>query len=343
MEVRDDTVWDGTTPIAVIERPPTEPDVTVVRLQVRLLAREAARDLVQALATTGSGHVDVTDELVRFEARAAGWTGALRAPLRPPTPGASSPAESDPRIAAVDELLPGVDVRRHGFGRRVLALRATAADGLRMKVKAPDRDDFVPELVAGAIDVALTIRRRFGRMASGVHTIVIDDGAGTYDDHSTAGSAQSGSGTFFLDTSLAFADAIAAQRQRMAGRVGISAAVSPPFTPIDGVVAHEYWHNLDATVVTTPAVYVEINRALGEELGVDTFEHALRGGEAGAAVAWQAARVRIASEVSRYALTNLSEATAEMFKLWWCSTPAAPPSPLVACFGAQLERHYPPA
>ena len=179
-------------------------------------------------------------------------------------------------------------------------------------------------------------------MASGVHTIVIDDGAGTYDDHTTAGSAQSGSGTFFLDTSLAFADAIAEQRRRMAGRVGISAAVPPPFTPIDGVVAHEYWHNLDTTVVASPAVYLEINRALGEELGVDTFEHALRGGEAGASVEWQSARARIASEVSRYALTNWREATAEMFKLWWCSSPGASPSPLVRCFGAQLDRYYPP-
>jgi len=343
VDLRDDTVWDGATPIAVIERSPVDPEVAVVRLTVRLVGREAARDLVQALATAGLGPIDVADGLVRFEARTAGWTGALRAPLRPPVRGTPTKLGADPRITAVAKLLPGVQVRRHGFGRRVLALRATAADGLRMKVKAPDRDDLVPELVAGAVDVALAIRRRFGRMASGVHTIVIDDGAGTYDDHSTAGSAQSGSGTFFLDTSLAFADAMAAQRQRMAGGVGISAAAPPPFTSIDGVVAHEYWHNLDTTVVASPAVYVEINRALGEELGVDTFEHALRGGESGAPAEWQAARARIVTEVSRYALTNLREATAEMFKLWWCSTPAAPPSPLVACFGAQIDRYYPPA
>jgi hypothetical protein len=94
--------------------------------------------------------------------------------------------------------------------------------------------------------------------------------------------------------------------------------------------------------LATPAVYVEISRVLGEELGVDTFEHALRGGETGAPVEWQTARARVATEVSHYALTNFREATAEMFKLWWCSTPAAPPSPLVACFGAELDRHYPP-
>jgi hypothetical protein len=182
-------------------------------------------------------------------------------------------------------------------------------------------------------------------MASGVHTIAIDDGAGTYDDHTTAGSAQSGTGTFFLDTSLAFADAISAQRQRSADRGGrsVSAAVARPFFPIDGVVAHEYWHNLDTTVLATPAVYVEINRALGEELGVETFEHALRGGTAAAPVPWQQAHRRIINEVSRYATTNMREATAEMFKLWWCSSPEAPPAPLVARFGTLIDRFYPSA
>ena len=266
-----------------------------MRLLVRLLGREAAREVVDALAATGSGPVDVADALGALRSACRGLDGRAARAVVPtgPVPGGPDSAGADRRIAAVDELLPGVDVRRHGFGRRVLALRATAADGLRMKVKAPDREDLVPELVAGAVEVALAIRRRFGRMASGVHTIVIDDGAGSYDDHSTAGSAQSGSGTFFLDTSLAFADAIATQRRRMAGGGGVSAAVPPPFTSIDGVVAHEYWHNLDTTVLATPALYVEINGALGDELGVETFEHALRGGEAGAPAAWQAARARV--------------------------------------------------
>ena len=77
-----------------------------------------------------------------------------------------------------------------------------------MKVKVPDRPDVIPELLAAALDTAFAVRRRFGRMASGVHTIAIDDGAGTFDDHRTAGSAQSGTGTFFLDTSLACVEAM---------------------------------------------------------------------------------------------------------------------------------------
>jgi hypothetical protein len=350
VELRDGTVWDGATPIAAIEPSATATTAdgggTVVLrwLAPVVVGRENARGLVDALTASGAPSVDVCDPLIRFEARAAGWTGGLRRPLHRPGPTRSRAAGADPRVTAIGDLLPGVTVDRHGFGRSVLAVRARRADGLRLKVKVPDRLDLVPELVAAAIDTSFGVRRRFGRMASGVHTITIDDGAGAYDDHRTAGSAQSGTGTFFLDTSLAFADALAAQRRRAADRGGrsVSAEVSRPFTPIDGVVAHEYWHNLDTTVAATPAVYVEMNRALGEELGVETFEHALRGGESGAPPSWQAARLRIAEEVSLYALTNMREATAEMFKLWWCSTDDAPPSGLVARFGALLDRFFPP-
>ena len=50
---------------------------------------------------------------------------------------------------------------------------------------------------------------------------------------------------------------------------------------------------------------------------------------------------RIVEEVSPYATTNMREATAELFKCWWCATPANPPSPLVARFGALLDQYYP--
>jgi hypothetical protein len=200
----------------------------------------------------------------------------------------------------------------------------------------------MPEIAAAALDTAFAIRRRYGRMAAGVHTITIDDGAGGMDDHMTAGSTQGGSGTIYLETSLAFADALSADRLRRGGRLGVSAEVPRPWFHIDGVVAHEIWHNMDATVATTPGVYVEFNRALGEELGVETFEHALRGRDAGAPEPWRAGFRRIVAEVSPYATTNMREATAELFKLWWCASPQTPPAPLVARFGALLDRYYPP-
>src|SRR5215207_1359371 len=316
MEVRDDTVWDGATPFATLVPSANGANAVSVRLLTPVVfGHDVTKRLVDALRAARVPVLDVGDELVRDAARRSGWTGALRAPLAAPI-GARNPGE----IAdAVQELLPGTEVsRRTGFfSRNVLTLRVDAADGLRLAVKVPDRPDVMPEQVAAALDIAFSVRRRFGRMASGVHTIVIDDGAGTFDDHRTAGSAQAGTGTFFLDTSLACADAMDAQRERTRGRVPVSARPRRPWLPIDGVVAHEYWHNLDTTVVATPAVYLDLNRGLGAELGVETFEHALRGRENGTPPAWQAAFRRIVTEVSPYAASNWREATAELFGLWW--------------------------
>jgi hypothetical protein len=356
VELRGATgVWDGTSQVAAVERSQREGRdlVGVTVLTPLTLGRAGARELVGVLAGVGETGSDgpplvfVHDALVRFEARAAGWSGALRQPLTAPrasTPDAA-PA-GDARLAAVGALLPGADVRRVGLGRHLLTLRITDAGGrTKIRVRMPDRDDLMPEVIASAVDTTLAVKRRFGRMASGVRALAFDHGGGQFADGSVAGSAESGTGTIFLNTNLAFADDLASQRLRMAaeGAVGVAAVVPPPFTALEGVVAHELWHNLDATIQTTPGVYFEFNRALGEELGVETFEFALRGGEATAPPEWRAARVRIVQEVSVYATTNMREATAEMFKLWWCSRPEAPPSPLVACFGALVDRYYPAA
>ena len=340
MEVRDDTVWDGATAFAtLLPSPRTAGAVSLQLTAPVVITRDLADAALEALGAARVPVLDVGDELLRAAARRTGWTGPLREPLQAPA-GAGPPADV---AAAVQSLLPGSAVSRRGFSKRTLVLRADTADGLRVKVKVPDRPDVVPELLAAALDVAVGVRRRFGRMASGVHTIAIDDGAGMYDDHKTAGSAQAGTGTFFLDTSLACADAIDEQRRRLAGRATVSARPARPWFPIDGVVAHEYWHNLDTTVVATPAVYLELNRELGAELGVDTYEHALRGREEGAPPEWQAALRRIYTEVSVYATTNWRESTAELFKLWWCRPIDGPPAPLVATFGRLLDRFYPPA
>jgi len=344
VELRDGRVWQGSTAFAGLEPASVDGiDAVAVRpLIPGVMDRELARALVTALAPIDRP-VALGDELTRTEARLARWTGPLRAPLTPPGPTPPGGAGVDPPLAVVQALLPGVDVSRRGFGRTVLHLRAVTADGgFRIRLKAPDRSDLMPEVVAAALDTALAIRRRYGRMAAGVHTITIDDGAGGMDDHMTAGSTQGGSGTIYLETSLAFADALSADRLRRGGHRGVSAVVPRPWFNIDGVVAHELWHNMDATVATTPGVYVEFNRALGEELGVETFEHALRGRDAGAPAPWRAGFRRIVEEVSPYATTNMREATAELFKLWWCASPQSTPAPLVARFGALLDRYYPP-
>jgi hypothetical protein len=335
VELRDGTLWDGATRFAALEPSPTAVGASVLRLAgPTLVTRDVARATIEALTAARLPRLDVGDELLRAEARRVGWTGALRGPLALPL----RPAVTEDPLTLLRELLPGVELQRTGLGR-ALSLRLATDDGIHLRVKAPLRDDLVPELVARALDVALGVRRRFGRIASGIRRITIDDGAGMFDNHRTLGSAQSGTGTFFLDTSLAFADAISAQRVRMAGRTGVSADVPRPWTTVDGVVAHEYWHNLDAQ---TAEVYVAIDRALGAELGVETFAHALRGRDRSAPPEWQRAFRRVVQEVSPYATTNHMEATAELFKLWWCAPPDGAVAPLVACFGAQLERFYPP-
>ncbi len=340
MEVRDGTIWDGATEVAAFEPSASGvPDAISLRMLTgATLGRDAARAMVDAVTRADVPVLDVADALLRGEARATGWTGTLRGPLVAPT----GPAGGLDPVATVETLLPGVEVVRGRRTRQPLSFGAKTTDGLRIKVKVPDRPDVMPEMLAAALDTALAVRRRFGRMASGVHGITIDDGAGGFDDHRTAGSASSGTGTFFLDTMLACADAMDAQRRRMAGGRGVSASVPRPWFQIDGVVAHEYWHNLDTTVVASPKVYLEINRALGAELGVETYEHALRGRDQTAPPAWQLAFARVVTEVSPYATTNWRESTAELFKLWWCRPLDTPPAPLVACFGAQLDRYYPP-
>ena len=153
-----------------------------------------------------------------------------------------------------------------------------------MRLKAPDRSDLMPELVAAALDTAFAVRRRFGRMASGVHTITIDDGAGGMDDHMTAGSTQ-GRYRHHLPRHQ---PRVRRRDRRPTGSVAVAGGGCRRRCPAPGSTSTassptRYWHNLDATVVTTPGVYVEFNRALGEELGVETFEHALRGRDAGRA------------------------------------------------------------
>ena len=355
MELREGTgVWDGEIRVAAVElsRRAGRDLVGVTVLTPLTIGRDGARALADALVEVGETTADgpplvyVHDELVRAEARARGWTGGLRAPLtRPAGIDPAPPTDDDPRISAVAALLPGAGVRRGGFSRHMLTLKVASADGrTKIRLRMPDRADLMPETIASAADTTLAVKRRFGRMASGVRALAFDHGGGQFADGSVAGSAESGTGTIFLNPNLAFADDLVEQRRRAAaaGGRGVSAVVPPPFTALEGVTAHELWHNLDATIQSTPGQYVEFNRVLGEELGVATFEYALRGGEASAPPEWRAARTRIVHEVSVYATTNLREATAEMFKLWWCSRPEAPPPPLVACFGALVDRFYPP-
>jgi hypothetical protein len=340
------TVWDDRGQVGTVAvASGTVPHQIAVRTRP-LTERAEARALVGALAelarplTGAPVFVEVWDDLVRFEARRAGWTGSLRAVLQPGLPPDQAPSD-DIIVSEIGALLPSVAVS-HGFrlNRRIQTLNVTNENGRRLlRLRLADREDLMPELVAAAIDTTLAIKRRFGRAAAGVLALSFDHGGPRFTSGAIAGEAGTATGTIFLNPNLTFADEMVEQRRRAAaGATGIAAVISPPFTALDGVTAHELWHNLDA-VIQAGSAYVEFNRELGEALGVATLEHALRGGERDAPPEWQAARRQLAREVSIYATTQPREATAEMFKVWWCSV--GEPTPVVARFGELVDRFYP--
>lgn len=78
---------------------------------------------------------------------------------------------------------------------------------------------------------------------------------------------------------------------------------------------------------------MEMRRRLGQHFGVATLEHAVLGGVLGAPEEWRNAHTQLVDEVSPYGGTARREATAEMFKLWWCS-PGRRRTPAVDHFAA---------
>jgi hypothetical protein len=115
------------------------------------------------------------------------------------------------------------------------------------------------------------------------------------------------------------------------------AAVRSGFTALDGTVAHEAWHQIEAGFAARRlADRTELRHQLGLSLGVETLEQAIKGGHPRAPEHWRAAHVRLRQLVSPYAATNPVEATAEMFKLWWCRIS----NPVVDRFGELLQELF---
>ena len=118
------------------------------------------------------------------------------------------------------------------------------------------------------------------------------------------------------------------------------AATPRPFNTIDGVAAHECWHLLESSFMARRYTEsIEFRRRLGQLLGVETLEKALYGREKTASPAEQVAFERLRTEVSGYATSNVREATAEMFQLYWFGGEQV--SPLVAEFGRLVGAYFP--
>ncbi len=298
-----------------------------------------------------------SDELVREHARHVGFAGPLRGVLERPRRSELAPPVGDttPDIgeiaAAVHELSAQVSVRPRGGPWRGFELRAerdgargpsgSGANGSTVRVRLPRRVDLMAEPIAAAIDTVFAVKARFGRAASGITKMSFDHGGEALTTGNIAGLAEGAAGVVVLTPNFVATQLMgeARQRWREQGRAPrVASAQVAPCRVVDDVVAHECWHYLDAEVRSSGRAYVEFNAALGDALGVESLEHALRGRERGAPAEWQAAHARLVRDVSNYAGTNPREATAEMFSIWWRGDRG---SPVVARFGELVTQHFP--
>src|SRR4029077_1296677 len=107
--------------------------------------------------------------------------------------------------------------------------------------------------------------------------------------------------------------------------------VPAPWSSLDARTSHELWHEVElAWENARCADSVEFRRALRARLGQQTLEKVFADDDA--------LRV-LAREVSGYATTNRLEATAEMFKRWWCGP--QPEGSVPERFGAIVNRFFP--
>jgi hypothetical protein len=350
-----DRVLEGDEVVSLLDVAIEGPVARLAVDVVGIVDVDTARELLDCalehveLGTASTLRLVTSDDLLRRRARHLGFRAPLRGALERSLLGAapvSATTESLDDLAqvvsVVGALLPGVDVAAAGGLFRAFELRARFDADAQVKARLPRRGDLMAEPIAAAIDTVRAIKARFGPAASGIRKVSFDHGGQALATGDIAGMAEGASGVVVLTPNFASAGLLADERRFRAdmGRpVRPSPANARPCWVLDGVVAHECWHYLDAEVRVSGTTYVEFNAALGDALGVPSLEHALRGRDPGSPSEWRAAHATLVREVSAYAGTNPREATAEMFKLWWADPQY--PSPVVARFGELVERHFP--
>ncbi|MGH9280397.1 MAG: hypothetical protein ACRD12_20150, partial [Acidimicrobiales bacterium] len=217
-------------------------------------------------------------------------------------------------------------------------LTVAMPDGGRVTVDCPDRVDVMPEVVALAVDTVARIRDRFPVARQAVSQISFDHSEPGLRESQWSGLTHLNLAAIYLNASLASAGGLVAfQNIRAADPTRRPPATVPaPATYVDGVTAHESWHRMEmAFEARSYRESIGFRRRLGEHFGVATLEHAVLGGGPAASSAWRAAHERLVAEVSAYGGTSPREATAELFKLWWC-WPDAAWSPAVRRFDELL-------
>jgi hypothetical protein len=186
------------------------------------------------------------------------------------------------------------------------------------------------------------VRRRFGTAVHHIRRISFDHadrglGAGG----KLAGTAHLATGDVHLNASSALADVLELHRWEFAPARSMSTPTRKvAFSALEATMAHELWHNMEVQLETQRRQdSMELRRQLGSYFGVETLEHAVEGRGPAAPPDRQRARALLMHEVSPYAGTNVVEATAELFRLWWCTRDA--PSRVARHFDQAMNRFFP--
>jgi hypothetical protein len=274
-------------------------------------------------------------------ADAAQWPDARSGPA---PPGRSTGGRANALGAFVQALVPWADIRaaRGGGVARLLAGLAVGqlqlleleirAGGTRhpLRLRVPDRPDLLPEQVALAADVAATVLRRFPWLR--VLALSFDQGVAGLRVGKLGGYAMPQARSDIHVNGAYVLDEVVLPPRSHPHQSGFH----PPTgrTWIEDVVAHELWHAVEHDFeVRRFRESMAFRQELGRFFDLETIEHVFDPGN-------EAARRRLAFEVSGYAADSRREATAELFTEWWLS---ARPRPAAAAFGALVERYLPPA
>ncbi len=333
-------------------------------------ARRLLVAVAQVARTAACGRVRLrtNDAVVRSIARAEGFTGDLRADLEravagwePGPDGAEGPdrgskAHDHGAVAAeLRRLLPDTTVTIEAGGplarlawrsetgmagcARVVAVRGAH----RTQVVTPLGPELLVESLAAALDTLLALFARFTSVARQIPPVVF--GMAAMEMVRGHVSGQAGGGRITINPAHVRVDAVellmeqyAAAESGTPSRFRASARASDRASPVDKVVAHEVGHSLDALsgggrIADTTAFRV----AIGQALGVESVELALRGRAVDSPPEWQRAYALLVEQISEYATTSGVELFAEIFATWW----SGGEGPVVGAFDHMMKEQFP--
>lgn len=346
-----------------------EGDALVVRLQNgrwEEFDTARARSLVEGLGRAAAGcgalivRLDSSDLLLRNQARLNGFEGGLRESLTfRLTPGVRSNSGVEPTsswaVSTLETLLPQWSIRAvwpkspvrrviqralSGSGAQIhLILRAPSG---RFDLWVPEREDLMPEPIAMAADTATAIKLRFGPVLRHVRFIRFDLAHHGMSKNRVARAANMAVPSVHLNAGYCCVDlAVKNEARRQGWEPKRPPARTAATFKIDKVVAHEIGHQFDNGFQGSRyKESIEFRRRLGESLGVPSIEFAIRGTWTEDQPAAVRAKALLTQHVSPYATTNLHEAMAELFAVWWFGGRAC--APIIETYDRLIEEYFPP-